>query len=464
MLSKLRTFTKAEIFTLLLTAVITIAAYIMLNGVYRPDNIDDPWSLSFADNFVNHGVAVDKVFGQDAAGDSGVQLFGITHAVAYGKILNMIGWTRFNAHLISIFFVLLSAPVWFAVLRRTALGSAGAAAFSLAYLFVEPVFAAANQARPDAMILFFAALALYSAVKEMWFAAGLICAVSIELHPVGAITICYPAALMISSAVLGDKQWSSIFRQSGFLFLGGLTGLLYYLALHYRALPLLVSGLQAAGGSSQHFDNALVQYFFHTKYMRHLPELAVMLMASAVYIIRKRWKSDPFAGILFMLTVLFIFIIRRPNFMYAVFVYPAFLLLVMSALKGIIKPYYICIALLLYLVPQYMFVWIKNRNVDMPGYLAKLEAAVPQDSVPVVGPPCSWYVFRDRGFFVSSYEGGLSRLNLKEFYYIDEEQPQYPVDAEIKSRYKMIPAASFEHNSSVTKVFLARPGSKAGAH
>ncbi len=459
MLKLPKSYSKADAITLIVMATLTIATYIFLNGSYRPENIDDPWYLSFADNYVNHHIATDKVFGQDAAGESGVQLFGITHALVYGHTLNAIGWSRANAHLLSTIFIVAALLCWYPIMRHLGFSKLSATTFSILLLLVEPVFGAANQARPDALILFLASLAVYLAMHKMWLAAGIITAISIEIHPIGAIAVCYVLAFIVATALQNNQRHTATLKATVLYFIGGTIGMLYYLALHAQALHLLLSGLHASGTGGGGFDNAIIQYFFYTKYLRHLPELAITVIAAITYIARKRWKDDPFSALLFISSVTFIFIIRRPNFMYVVFVYPAFLLLIMSASAKLLNPRYLCIALMLYIIPQYALVRRINRNHNLPAYLTKIAESVPNDTLPVIGSPNDWYAFREREFHATCYTPCITKLNIPTFYYIEESPATYPptmqAENEFKTAYNLSTVSTFKYNSKQLTIYTA---------
>jgi hypothetical protein len=447
---------QGRIFSFFALALV-LAVYLLVGSEYRPQNIDDPWYLSFADNYVNHGITADRVFGQDAAGESGVQLFGITHAFVYGHVLNRIGWSRTNAYILSALFIFAAVFIWWHILLKLGWSRTERVVFAVGLLLAEPVFGAAHQARPDAMIFMLLAAGLYLAVIKQFFAAGLLAALAIEIHPVGGIVAVY--VLSFLGAYLADAK--SSLRDSikhGLIFAaGGLLGVIYYLALHWTALPQLAGGMQAADGGGG-FNNALVEYFWHTKYKRHLPELVLMLLAGLLYVVRKRWRTESFSGLSFLAGIAFLIAIRRPNFMYVIFVFPAFLLLVLAAFRDLIRPEYILAAFMVYMLPQYALVLYLNRNFDLNDYLAKLKACTPDNNLPVVGAPNDWYAFRAGDFYARCRDDGIANLKLTNFYYIAEEQAKYPASPAVKrdlSKYNLTSLTNFTANAGNFHVIRA---------
>lgn len=433
-----------------------VVIYLALGASYRPENIDDPWYLSFADNYVNHGELGDPVFGQDAAGESGIRLFGVTHAFVYGHVLNAVGWERTASYWLSSIFVLAGVFVWWLILAGRKWTNFERVVFSIGLLLVEPVFGAAHQARPDALIFMLVAVVLYLVKARLFVAAGLVTAVAFEIHPVGGVVGAYVLAWLLADLVEQAISWRSFIARGIWFSAGVLLGALYYVALHADALWQLSSGVSAASGGGG-FNNALVEYFFHTRYLRHLPELGMMLAAVTLYLLRKCWRKDAFAGLAFALSIGFLIIIRRPNFMYVVFVYPAFMLLGIAALRGIVRLEYIILAMLVYLVPQYALVWMLNRDYDLDKYLGQIEPQVPADELAVVGAPNDWYAFRERHFYARCRTGGLAGTSLNDFYYIETTPAKYPASAAlvrvIQAPFCKHLLTEFECNQRTFKVF-----------
>ena len=125
--------------------------------------------------------------------------------------------------------------------------------------------------------------------------------------------------------------------------------------------------------------------------------------------------------------------------MYMIYVYPALLLLVLWTFEGSRRLRTIVILWLVYLLPQYAFVYTQNHDWDFSQYLAKVQQAIPSDRTPVVGRSNDWFAFMNRSFYGLDYGGDFRNLGLREFYMIEDEayrQGKYPqMQAAIGSLY-----------------------------
>ncbi len=195
-----------------------------------------------------------------------------------------------------------------------------------------------------------------------------------------------------------------------------------YLLLHPGVFSTL--GREIVEGNTQggrSVNNYLFDYFFKTRHYRHLPELALILGALWVFARRALWKKDPFVAALTALTLASTFVLSRPNYHYALYAAPAFLLLILSSARarGWLGP--IAVFLSLLLLSQYAVVYVKNRSFHWEERLAKTQALVPDDSLPVLGSANEWFVFRNREFIWSQYVGDRTALGFKEAYLVEED-------------------------------------------
>ena len=405
--------------------LVTGATYVLLHGIYRPENTDDAWSLSFAHNYVHRGITYDMNFGMS---HRGVALFGKGHACVYGRVLDTVGWNKSNAHLISAAFMLLSAGVWHRIAIKLGYGRRQAGALALLMLLVEPFFGAANQARADAMTFFLDSLALLLFVCRLDLLSGLCATAAVENHPMGVMSLLYILALGMSQArtLLADRK--TLARRAGFFFLGLGIGAAGYLCLHGRFVHYVSEVFRKENlGQGARVGNFLVEYFLRTKYYRHLPELVLILASLGVFLAHRRYRQRPFPLILLGVMLGSTILIRHPSFHYAVYVYPAFLLIVMSAFPSPRQLAGALLTAMILLVPQYAFVFYKNHDHSFPRYVREIHSAVPDDGLPVIGRANDWFAFLDRPFYWVEYNGDLTKLGLREFYLIagrDYGQPE----------------------------------------
>ncbi len=426
------------IISLYLAATLTI--YVLLHGIYRPENMDDAVFLSFAHNHVVGGVEEDLCFGARAGsgGYGGVTFFGKTFTYLYGYLLNLLGWTKSQAHLISTSMAFFGALTWVAILRDLGFSRRLTVFFALTLLIAEPFFGAANQARPDALVFFLASLALLFFVHGRFVAAGFLAVVSMEVHPVGIISFLWTAAaawaMLRSSPPLERITGSAMGWR---LAVGPGLGVLYYLALHHRNLGGIFEAV--AGGNAGGVYSILIEYFFKTKYHRHLPELALFLSCALWFFGKRLYRENKFIPALIVAVLAFAAVIQRPSFMYMIYVFPAFLLLVLWTSERSRRLGTLALLWLVYLVPQYAFVYVQNHDWDFSKYVAAVQQAVPSDRTPVIGRYNDWFAFMNRPFYGFDYGGDFRNLGLREFYMIEDEsyrQGKYPnLRAAIGGRY-----------------------------
>jgi len=411
---------KSDYWIIIAFSIAIVLTYFFLHDIYRPDNYDDPGFLSFVYNYINKGISHDVVFGTNHQdGYSGLVLFGKSCGYLYGSVLGLLGWTRSTSHLISIVLVLLSAFFWYRIIYKLGFSIRFALFFSLALLLLEPCFGAANQARSDALCFFLLSLALLLFIKRVYLLSGFIAMVSFEVHPVGISTFFY--ILAVALAPLGNiktREKNPYRSISGFA-VGIMFGAVYYYILHRNALPLLFSTLATGNRGGFEIIPILSEYFFKTKYYRHIPELILIIGCAGIFVARKYWRKNRLAALLFLAGCAIALVIRRPNFMYMIFLYPAFLLLILYVFQESGRLRLIMVIVLIYLIPQYAFVYFQNRDFKLPRYIGKVIRVVPDDGLPVLGSPNDWFAFQDRDFYTLDYRKGIESLDLKEFYLIE---------------------------------------------
>lgn len=203
------------------------------------------------------------------------------------------------------------------------------------------------------------------------------------------------------------------------LALGVVLGVLYYLALHHRNLAALSGAV--SGGNVGGFYSILIEYFFKTKHYRHLPELALFLSCLLWFLGKRLYRTNRFIPAFLLAALAFATIIRRPSFMYMIYVYPALLLLVLWIAEESRRLRIMAIFWLIYLFPQYAFVYAQNHDWNLNTYLSNVQQAVPADRTPVVGRPNDWFAFMNRPFYGVDYGGDFRQLGLQEFYLIEDE-------------------------------------------
>lgn len=412
-----------------------IAIYILLHGIYQPENTDDAWFLSFVYSHILRGIETDIVFGNISGqgGQSGVAAFGKTYSYIYGFILNILGWTKSHAHLISTAFLTLSAFCWFKIIKKIGFGKRFALFFSLALMLIEPFFAAANQARPDIFVFFLVSVSLLLFLERRYFASGLIAMIGIEIHPMGITAFFFFAAMLIAFPNCFEREEEVRAKNITLFCAGILLGFFYYLANHYRCLFQVPNVLLGGVVDSSQVNNFLFEYFFRTKYYRHVPEFAVILFCAGYFIWKKHYKDNVFIATFFVASLALDLFVRRANFHYVIFAYPSFLLLCLWTFRKRLR--LVMALILLYLLPQYAFVLVKNRHWDFNRYLEKVTNAVPDDDLPIIGGPNDWFAFMDRPFFVTQRLRN-PKFYIETFYLVeDNELRSWDIMQNVNSKY-----------------------------
>src|SRR5262249_30612977 len=130
----------------------------------------------------------------------------------------------------------------------------------------------------------------------------------------------------------------------------------------------------------------------------------------AFFVFRGHARENAFVTCLLVVSLAFSFIVRRSNFMYMVYVYPAFLLLIYWIGDRYGRLRWTAGLLLAYLIPQYALVYVQNRDVNMERSLGQLRSLIPTGRAAIVGRPNDWFAFVDRPFFAAEYRGDFAAV------------------------------------------------------
>ena len=102
-------------------------------------------------------------------------------------------------------------------------------------------------------------------------------------------------------------------------------------------------------------------------------------------------------------------------------------------------------------------IFIDGFNLDR--FLANGRAAVPDDRLPVVGNPNSWFVFKDRAFFATDYgPDSLEALGLEAFYLVEnnafrKETRYEALNQDIRDKYELVRLTEFSEDKDEFRVF-----------
>jgi hypothetical protein len=429
--------------------------YFLLHGKYRIENIDDAWSLTFSYNLINKGEVFDTVF-LNGQGE-GTSLFSMIYAYSYGSILNLIGWTKSNSHLISTFFFLSSLPLWFFIVLKLGHEKYLALSFILILLLSESYFGLANQARADALTFLLVTLSFFLFLYRFYFFSGLVTILAFENHATGSMVFFYIVVFIIShrNEFLEDRKL--LLRKIILFGFGVLIGAAVYLYLHY---PYLENFTKTIGERTEHFNskynNFILSYFLETKYYRHLPELFIIAASMIIFISKKYFKDNKFILLFIIFVILASIVLRRPNFNYIVYAYPSFILLVLYVADRIKKINWVLVIFLILLIPQYLYVLKLNVHHDEKTYAEKLkQSPISEDTDVIFGSPNEWFVFYDKDFY--RYTLIPIKKEIKQFVLIEENDFRASgIKPYVESNYKITQLDSFSVNNEIFIINLCK--------
>jgi hypothetical protein len=454
-------------FRLWAAAGVTFLFYVILWGLYRPYNIDDPWSLSFSYSFCHRQSELDLAFGgRFPNGMGGTIAFGKLAAFTQCAVFDLFGWTRTALEVLSKTVSLAGLALMGLFLSRIGIGRRIIFCYIVAFAALEPFFGMASQAKYECFtfLLLFGSLLLVS--NGRWFLAGLMAATAVEIQPMGILA---PVMTAICLAFTHDGDRRERVRAWAALLAGGALVIPVYFLLHPHIFTAFtpVGGLEASWLLHPGF---LYAYFWETQYKRHLPELAVFLCAIALFLIRRRgdeqarrWGRFTFACLIAATAASFL--LKWPNYNYAVFWYWAALLLVFRVAGTYARASWVCLIAVLYIMPQYGFVFAKNRNGGFSNEeFGALRTAIGQvagtaDAVPVFGDYTLWFAMPEQ-FTVANHQNiGLAgqAAVVACFDKLLVNDPQMLTCEEIQSVIDLVPASQVDLGPTTVRLFKVAP-------
>ncbi len=409
----------ALVFSLLLTLLI----YYLLHCCYILYNGDESWTLSRVYHFITTGNNYDTVFRAVETTDR-VQLFGISYNSLTGTFLNSFGWTKTNAHLVSIFFIFSSSLVWFHILRCLRFSSSLSWVFATSMLLFPAYFGAGNMARTDAMVLFFASSSLYCFISERYFWSGLLLMIGTEVHIIGSIGAFYILAYFLYDLGKFTRQPKVFLKMLATFSLGALLGLAYYLFLHRHvfSVELLLHLLFSHRDKGLELPSYLLTYFVQPEWYLHVTELVLLLSMIVLYLFKKAYKGHRFVWIFLLVLLGSTFILSRPNRLYMLFLFPALHLVILYTAEHlkILKTFTIC--LYLGFVLHYGWIYSMNGSYNFQNSIEQMQAAMIDPDIAVVGVADVWLAAKERDFhLIYNTIKDLPERNIKETYLVQTD-------------------------------------------
>ena len=407
--------------------LLAIAGHLVVRGIYEPENVDDPWTLSFLYNWLTRGVVVDVTFSNaysSNGGQNGLEHFGKIQAFVYGSVLQFVDWNRNVAHAISSLLVLLSIPMWFQIAKRISNNSVPPVVFAICLFVAEPIVTAGNETRPDALAFLLLTGAVYATTLNRLFMAGLLSLLAFEVHPMGAISLLYSLAVFLSSKRLpvGLLSYGKAFIRYA---AGASVGLAVYVLLHMDGIGTFLNATVSSNGSG--FGRSLLMYAFNSNYFRHVPEAVLFGMALLAFVLTGLWRRERATTYLLLAATVSLLLFRRGNHHYMIYYAPVALLVgyaVLSRIRHWIVPVALFCTLM---VAQYGIIAWRNSGFEINSYVEEMRRQVPPDGAPVVAEFNGWFAFYDREFYGAYFDDDsffwsreeFSALNLSEFTLVD---------------------------------------------
>lgn len=396
---------------------IVFISYVFLHEKVSLQDVDTAWVMSFADNYVNGGIETDTVFRN--ASSEHLLRFGKIQFFVYGHVLNMIGWTRGNAILISTFFSFMSMFVWFFIIREFGENFQTAAAFSVFMLTLFPLFHSAHMARPEALVLFMISVSLLLFLKKRFFLSGLTALLAAEIHPMGLLSFFYAGGVILHSLPFYMKSRKEAMKHLSFFTAGTISGLAIFFTIHPEMFS--VEMIQSVFNDSKLIDGRRRSYFSYLNmhFSHHSKELGILIFPLLFYLSQKMWRKNALPGILFVSVMISVFIFRRPNHNYPTYVYPAVIFISIYALKelSVLKSAVMGILILfMFDVHELHKTYPRHHTQEI---LEEAASRVPDNELPVIALSDYYFVFRDRNYYPVQYRGSWKEENIEECYYID---------------------------------------------
>ena len=393
----IKSLSKTELsycFLILLALVI----YVFVSPYYRIYNSDNAWTLSFGYNWLNYGIETDVLMNDG----SGVTLSGKIGLFIYIHLLELIGFTKYKAFLISGIFYIISLPIWWQILKTVGFDRKIKISFTLAMLVIEPLYNLSHQSRLDSLTFLLVSVTILLFIQKRFFLSAFACMLAFETHFVGILGAFYCLAYLLANPLHIFENKRQAIKSFSLLLVGGLCGVTIWFMLHQDYIMQYFTFIrQETGRQSWLESNSLLSYFFLTKYYRHLPELLLIIGSLVIFIKSGFYKKGGhfrFALTSSVLVVVVTLIFPRGNPLYMAFYYPAFLMLIFSVFYEYKKIWLINVIWFCLLLPQYFGVYYLEK--DYPGwtnYVNNIETnALVHENAPLYGNYDMWFIYKDR--------------------------------------------------------------------
>jgi len=440
-----------------IAAGLTFLFHVALWGHYRPYNIDDPWFLSYTYNLCHRQSELDLAFGgRFPNGMGGTIAFGKFAAYIQCSFFDLSGWTRNALEALSRTVSYIGLALLGIFLSRIGIGKATALCLLVTFAALEPFFGMASQARYDCFtfVLLFASLLMASCGRN--YLAGFTAAAAMEIQPMGILASVI-VGLFIACAPGG---WQKRARAGAALLAGGVLFIPVYFLLHPNIFTAF-NPIDEINAARFHHPGFLYAYFWETQYKRHLPELAVFIASTILFLMRRTGDQSKFAFTCVIAVTAASFMLKWPNYNYTVFWYWAALLLLFQVAGTYGRASWICLLATLYMLPQYGFVFAKNRSAGFSAAeFSAVRTAIGQvagtaEAVPVYGDYTLWFAMPETFIMANRQNIGLAG-HATVVACFDEQLVKDPLMLtcpEIQATVELVPASELDLGVAKVRLF-----------
>lgn len=442
-----------------LLTILLVAAYVLLWNKYRPYNVDDPWFTSFSYDLCHKHSEFDEAFGgRFPNGMGGTVVFGKLAAYPQCVFYDLFGWSQTSLQIFAKLtslggLILIALALLKAGFERSLVGY-----FFITFIAMEPFFNMANQGRYESVTFLFLGAALLLAAHGWMAMAGLISAAAVEIQPIGIVV---PLTALIFILCRQGVSRQDLLRSS-LRFGGGCIAFVPFYFLLHPNLKDAITKADTSGAAEQLYPLGFVYgFFFEEKYYRHMPELVVFIAAIILFIRNKDKTYNKFAIYTILVITILSLAIKWGNFNYTPFWYFPALLLVFQVAQSFRMTGWICLAFLLYVVPQYGVAYMMNRHrgftqADITKISEQISKVAETDQRPryIFGNYSLW--FADPAHYIVSRKIMSDKARLATIVVCQdlESNPYYLNCDQIGHLTKLVPASVVDLPTGKVRLFL----------
>lgn len=384
-----------------------LMGWISLFGKYCPHCVDHAWTTLLDYFYIKFGELDDIRFG----GEIGTHKY-ISNLQAHlrGYFASLIGgWGVLEMRFLSIIWVILAAIVWYYILINYLGTNYKLAAITSVFMIISDAFFKASQfARQESLLLFIVSLIALFSLKRWYLFSGILVGIAFETHfSGGALGFVYALTAFIYYKDYNYRtQWL-------YAIVGGLLGILYYALLHYPYLQEIPTILQS--GSSEGFSNIIYIYYSDARYLRHLPELILLIGCFYLGYRKKLFdiNSIKYSGTGILMTIAISLLITRGSESYFAVSYPLITIFITSIIFQFKKSiFWFTLIVWFYTFMYATLAFYINKDYDEHDYLNKISQRINKNETIYLGHQKNFFAFNDSENNAKRFYGLNTKMDL----------------------------------------------------